>query len=217
MIGPIRKRARRAARDSGFTLIEVLVSLVLLSLLLALLTGAVRYARATWDAGARLDREAGYDALAFVRTRLGEAVALFEPAEAGTVRLNFSGAPESLSFVAPAQYGPAGAGLYRYAIEFVPAQAGGASGSLVVRASPYRPRQGGRDAEPPPETHVLADKVHSVVFRYFGRKDLRAAPQWQPTWNRADALPDLVEMTLLYAHRDAPVRAVVELTLRRRL
>jgi general secretion pathway protein J len=207
----VHRRTRRRAAQRGFTLIEVLVSLVLLSLLLALLTGAVRYARATWDAGARLDRDAGYDAATFVRTRLAEAVPLFEPAETGMVRLNFKGASDSLSFVAPAQNGPAGAGLYRFALEvWAPA-------SLAVRVSPYRPKANRNGPEPPPETHVLADKVQGITFRYFGRKDLRSQSQWQPAWTRTDALPDLVEMTIVHAGREAPSQIVVELRLRQRL
>ena len=209
-----RFRPWRRAGEQGFTLIEVLVSLVLLSLLLALLGGTVRYARATWDAGARLEREAGYDAIAFVRARLSEAVPLYEPGEAGIVRLNFTGAPDSLSFVAPAPNGPAGAGLYRYALQ-VTAGREGTPGALSVRLSPYYPKRTG-DAGELAETHVLADRVQSISFRYFGRKSLRAQSEWQTAWTRVDALPDLVEMTIFRANRDSPAVMTVELRLRQR-
>jgi general secretion pathway protein J len=217
MTSHLKHRAGRRRGERGFTLIEVLVSLVLLSLLLALLTGAVRYARATWDAGARLDRDAGYDAVAFVRGRLAEAVPLFEPTETGIVRLNFRGASDSLSFVAPAANGPAGAGLYRFDLEVAPAVPGSSPGVLAVRVSPYRLKRIGNDPEPPPETHILADRVQSITFRYFGRKDLRSQPEWQSAWTRTDALPDLVEMTVVRTSRDVPAHIVVELRLRQRI
>lgn len=128
--------------EDGFTLIEVLVSLVLLALVLGLLSGVVGFARGTWDASARLDRESGYDVAGnFLRARLGEAIPMFEPTEAGAVRVAFKGNSESISFVAASPNGPAGAGLYRFALE------GGAGAGtakvLLVRLAPYQPRATG--------------------------------------------------------------------------
>ena len=112
---------RPAHRDDGFTLVEVLVSLVLLALVLAVLSGGLRFARGTWDAAGKLDEHAGYAmAERFLRARLGEAMPLYEHSAAGTVRVAFHGTAETLSFVAPAPNGPAGAALYRYALEAQP-------------------------------------------------------------------------------------------------
>jgi len=103
--------------EGGFTLIEVLVSLVLLALVLALLAGGLRFARGTWDAAAKLDEQAGSDiAERFLRARLGEAMPLYEHRTAGTVRVVFHGSGDALTFVAAAPNGPAGAGIYRYAL-----------------------------------------------------------------------------------------------------
>jgi prepilin-type N-terminal cleavage/methylation domain-containing protein len=211
MIGQRPRRRRRKPGEQGFTLIEVLISLVLLAIVLGLLTGAVRYARATWDAAARLDREAGYDVASFVRARLGEAMPLFEPTESGVVCVAFKGASDSVQFVAPTQNGPAGAGLYRFVLEVARTSAGKSS-ALLVRLAPYHSKQEKDAAGLPLEDHVLAENVKSVGFR----SELRATPAWHAAWTRTDALPDLVEMSITYSDRDSNAPLIVELRLRQR-
>lgn len=210
------RRVRRRRAQDGFTLIEVLVSLVLLALVLALLTGAVRFARGTWEAAARLDREAGYDVAGiFLRARLAEAMPLFEQAEGGVVRVAFDGTSEALSFVAPTQNGPAGAGLYRFALQ---AEPGGdaSSKALVVKVTPYQPKTREQGADAPHEGHVLVENVETLAFRYFGRGQLRAPPAWHEAWPRKDALPDLVELTITRRGGDGASSLVIELPLRNR-
>ena len=208
----MRQGSRQRCGEDGFTLIEVLVSLVLLALVLALMAGAVRFARGTWDASARLDREAGYDIAGnFLRARLGEAVSLFEPDDSGAMRVTFTGATDSLKFVAASQNGPAGAGLYRFALEG--GSANGASNLLLLRLAPYQPKA---SANVPLEDHVLAENVKAVTFRYFGRKTLRSSPEWLEQWARTDALPQLVEMTIAHGDRKSASVLLFELRLRNR-
>jgi len=200
--------------DGGFTLVEVLVSLVLLALVLALLSGALRFARGTWDAAARLDEQAGFDrAESFLRARLGEAMPLYEHRTAGTVRVAFQGTGDALSFVAAAPNGPVGAGLYRYALEAVSGAAAGRR-VLVVKVAPYQARQSESAAEWVSERHELVRNLKSVAFRYFGRGELRAQPAWHAAWTRTDAMPNLVEMTVARDDNEGgPLSLVVELRL----
>jgi general secretion pathway protein J len=204
----------RDRHDGGFTLIEVLVSLVLLALVLTLLAGGVRYARSTWDAAARLDQLAGAEmAEAFLRARLGEAMAVYEPRTAGTMRVLFRGAGDSVSFVAPAPNGPTGAGLYRYTLEAAPG-AGRARGALVVKLAPHQAPIGEAAPEVTLEQHNLMHNITSVAFRYFGRSEIKAEPVWHSAWTRADAMPSLVEITVARDDSEGgPLTLVVELRL----
>jgi general secretion pathway protein J len=183
--------------DAGFTLIEVLVSLVLLALVLALLAGGVRFARGTWDAAARLEEQTGAD--------MAEA--------SGMVRVVFHGAAGALSFVAPAPNGPAGAALYRYGLE-IAAEAGPGRGALVVKLAPYRARQTETGAEWAVQSHVLVRNVASLTLRYFGRSRPGAEPAWHAAWTRTDATPNLVELRIgRNAAHGGPVALVVTLRL----
>jgi len=182
--------------EAGFSLMEMLVSLVILALILAFLPGAFRLARQIWTATAVLDRDAGRDSgLDFLETRLAEAMPLFEPAKSGLVNVLFAGSNDALSFVAPSRNGPAGGGLYRYRIE-LRANAGGQTSSLVVQVAPYLGPVPAGGSAPDAEEQVLADDVAGAEFRYFGRHELRQAASWQGQWKRTDALPDLVQLTL---------------------
>jgi general secretion pathway protein J len=185
---------RRRASELGFSLMEMLVSLVILALILAFLPGAFRLARQVWTATAMLDRDSGRDAgLDFLETRLAEAMPLFEPGKAGLVNILFGGSTDSVRFVAPSRNGPAGGGIYRYSIELRASE--GAPGSLVVQVAPYLGPQA-QGASPAAEEQVLADDVTKAEFRYFGRHQLRQAATWQAEWKRTDALPDLVELNI---------------------
>ncbi|HXE68451.1 MAG TPA: prepilin-type N-terminal cleavage/methylation domain-containing protein [Hyphomicrobiaceae bacterium] len=187
--------SRQRASEQGFSLMEMLVSLVILALILAFLPGAFRLARQVSTATAMLDRDNGRDAgLDFLETRLAEAMPLFEPGKAGLVNILFGGSKDGVRFVAPSRNGPAGGGIYRYSIELRPR--GGAPSSLVVQVAPYLgpPAQGASAAAA--EEQVLADDVTNAEFRYFGRHQLRQAPTWQEEWKRTDALPDLVELNI---------------------
>jgi general secretion pathway protein J len=194
------QRGGRHRPEAGFTLIEVLVSLILLALLLAMLAGGLRYARSTWDAAARLDELAGADmAETFLRARLAEAMPLYEQRRAGTVRALFRGDGDAMSFVAPAPNGPAGAGLYRYTLEAAPGagpRLGAGRRALVVELVPHLPSISDSALERPPDRYELMGNIRSVSFRYFGRGDLRAEPAWHGAWPRTDALPNLVEIAI---------------------
>jgi general secretion pathway protein J len=205
-------RSPAADREAGFTLVELLVSLVLLVLVVGLLSGALQFARGTWDAAAKLDHRAGYEtAESFLRARLSEVTPVYEPAMAGTVRVAFSGTSDTLTFVAPAPNGPAGAGLYRYTVGVSTAAD---QKVLVVGLSSFAAKSGGSDSGTARVDHVLLGNVTSFRVRYFGRNDQGVQPAWVDAWTRTDAIPDLVE--LVVGHGEGTFNVAVELQLRPR-
>jgi prepilin-type N-terminal cleavage/methylation domain-containing protein len=196
--------ARRGS--DGFTLVELLVSLALLGFVVAVLSGALQFARATWDAGAKLDRHAGYDmAESFLRARLSEAMPLLERATDGAVRIAFSGASDTLNFVAPAPNGPNGAGLYLFGLRVAQRSS---QHALVVQLAPYEAER----ADTAGDERVLMANLRSLGIRYYGRNGQQAQPAWHDVWSGADALPMLIEITLV--HEEGTLRLTVELNLR---
>ncbi|NJO34670.1 MAG: prepilin-type N-terminal cleavage/methylation domain-containing protein [Rhodospirillales bacterium] len=207
-----RKELSEARREDGFTLVEILVSLALLTFIVGLLAGALQFARGTWEAAANIDRHAGHDmAESFLRARLSEAMPLYERAIGGTVRVAFSGTADTLSFVAPAPNGPHGAGLYQYALGLA---AGAGHNVLTVALAPYVAKRAGQGAETARDDHVLVPNVKSFGLRYYGRNHQRAQPAWHSAWTRTDILPELVEISLV--HGEGALSIAIELQLRPR-
>jgi general secretion pathway protein J len=212
---PVASPAGRRS-EAGFSLMEMLVSLVILALILAFLPGAFRLARQIWTATAVLDRDAGRESgLDFLETRLAEAMPLYEPGKSGLVNVLFGGSQDGVSFVAPSRNGPAGGGLYRYKIE-LRANAGGQTSSLVVLVAPYSGPVPEGASGPASEEQVLADDVASAEFRYFGQHQLRQAASWQTQWKRTDALPDLVQLTIQRQRAGGMTNRVITTELRLR-
>ncbi len=178
-------------REAGFTLVELLVALALMALSVALLPGALRLGTRAWEAQTALERagDAGL-ALHAVEHKLAAALPLqdLDP-ETGHLRFGFSGDQRRLYFLAASDNGPAGAGVYRWRLE--PATA--SDTGLVLHISLHGARQG----EAPVETRTLLREATPVRFRYFGPQPTEdATAQWHDAWDRTDALPLLVEMTI---------------------
>lgn len=183
---------RQGIRDAGFSLIELIVSLALLAMILALFPGAFHTGKRGWESAARLEQQAAAEASAdFLRHRIAEAALLYDKDESGRSHLAFSGGPQALSFVAPAPSGPFGGGLYRFAVAIAPDAATGAS-ALVLRMTPFR-RQDSSAALPASE-RSLAAGIGILRLRYFGVNTAGGEAAWSEAWLREDELPGLIEL-----------------------
>jgi general secretion pathway protein J len=203
--------------EGGFTLLELLVSLVLLALILSFVGGALRFGARAWEAAGALDRGASMGAVrTFLEQRLAEAMPVYERDEAGRVRIAFSGQPQQLSFVSPSARGKAGAGLYRFSLNLQPVDRDARSGTAVaLEQSLYQPEVG-QVVAAPEDGQVLLGDIAGIELRYYGRKEARSPAAWHSQWTRADALPELVEISVLLREQDARtwLPLVVELRLR---
>jgi prepilin-type N-terminal cleavage/methylation domain-containing protein len=204
--------------ESGFTLLELLVSLILLALILSFVGGALRFGARAWEAAGALDRGASMGAVrTFLEQRLAEAMPVYERDETGRVRIAFSGQPQQLSFVSPSARGKAGAGLYRFSLNLEPAGRDAGTGTaLALDQSLYRPEVVSQVVAGPEEGQPLLEDIAGIGLRYYGRKEARSPAAWHSEWTRADALPELVEISVLLREQDARtwLPLVVELRLR---
>ncbi len=185
----------RPSREAGFSLIEVVVALALLSAILAALPGAFGLARRASDRVGDIDRRDGWAASrSFIEQRLAEALPILLVEPDGVRRPAFSGTASRLAFVAPSAAGPAGGGLYRWSLAAGPAAAGGAGeralvlGHLVVAGGRIEPQRG--------ETRSLLDGIGGVRLRYFGRRGEHQERGWHDDWPDGTTLPELVSLSL---------------------
>ncbi len=187
---------RVARRSRGFTLVEVLVAVALLSLVtLGLLTAMRSFAQSE----ARIDERIRVDddlrvSERFLRSVLAAASPRPRPTPAGAPKqVDFTGGADALRWIGvmPARHGAGG--LYRFHLYGRPAAAGEPS-ALVLEFAPYVP---GFEAPLDPaavQSRAMATSVGEVRFRY--QDDLASGEQWFAEWPHTDRLPRRIGLSL---------------------
>ncbi len=172
--------------QKGFTLMEMLISITLLSLLMIALFSGLRFVNQNGGRTEAVIAEA--ERLDLVRDLLARQVAALLPLAGGEAgaKLLFTGRSDRLAFpiaCAPGQ-GPAGLMLAVFDIE----KAEGIS-RLLYREFPFRPGALITVADQPTRTSLLASVSGAMAFSYQG-----VAPQWQQSWPEEATLPRLVAL-----------------------
>jgi general secretion pathway protein J len=186
------------AQQTGFTLLEVLVVLVVLGLLVVGLTQGVRAGLAMWDAQTRRVGETSeLDATARILRNLLAGIAAnpaggVNPGAAGTTA-GFEGRPDSLAFVGDL---PNGLGSTRRAEIKIELR-----GERLVLS--WTPRRHELSSAPPPEPvqTELIRGVERLDLAYWGSPAPGQPSGWQAQWD-GPGLPELVRVRLGFAKGD---------------
>ena len=186
--------AHRYLRQAGFTLVELLVTITLLSMLMLGMASALRTMAQTEErVDARLARADELRiATGFLRTTLGRVSARKNttPLKEGASPYLFAGAADAVAWVGvmPARHGAGGRTFFRLALE--PLQDGPA---LVIRFMPWT-----ESAEFPDwgqaDSRILVREVTSLALSYEDAR--QPVPMWVPAWTRTDSLPERVRIDL---------------------
>ena len=202
--------ARQFIRQSGFTLLELLVVMTLLSIIMLGLVSALRGMAQT---EARIDqRLERLDEIRVARTFLQQtlsrvsAARLDAPGATGKTIIPFVATADSLTWVGilPARPNVGGRHFFRLAIEDSPA-----GRDLVLRFSPWKPDLVFTDW-PSAEARILIPGIQQMALKAEGlppqgRNPAEPWPNgWQNGWPVADALPEQVRLALVDAQGDWP-------------
>lgn len=186
-----RPRGPRAAR--GFTLLEMLVAVAILSLLVAVTFGAVRTASRSLDAGLqRADATEELRSVAdFLRRQLAQLTPLRVPV-GDEARIAFRGDAERLRFIAPAPQHARGPGLLVFELELT--RDAGRTG-LALSSAPFDPGSAAFADVETGSRMLLAPDLGAAVFDYFGAEFGDDRPSWKPGWiSGAELYPSLVRL-----------------------
>jgi general secretion pathway protein J len=215
----MRKATAQASRlrNAGFTLIEVLIAMTLLSLMVALLFGSLRICAQSWEQGENKIAEVNEVAVVynFFQKHLASATPLWNDfiavddvdaanqTETGAVADNgadtenlnktfsFQGRKNALQFVSvfPASVGRAGMQLFS-----IEQQQEDNEQVLKVTLTPFFPLAEGEEWNQ--EEVVLLRHVSDFELSYFGAVENTDKYDWQDQWLKKDVHPQLVKINI---------------------
>ena len=194
-----RDRARRSM--AGFTLVEILVVMSLLSLVMLALGAAMRtIAQTEQRVDLRLQRaDEMRVATNFLSSTLGRISVRksASPTQVGSSLYQFVGNPNEVAWIGvmPARFGAGGRYFFRLALERV-----GTDQALVIRFVPWSPAAGAPQWSVA-ESRVLLGGVLGMSLEY---SEPNSGIAWQPQWREADKLPTRVRIGLRTAVGDWP-------------
>lgn len=182
--------SRNSEPSRGFTLLELLVALLLVSLVFAMLASGLQVGTRAWNVVQ--DETTSTSEVVVVqellRRVLGEVRPLMIEATRKTHRyVYFIGNPNSVRFIASVPEHLGVGGLYEVALYLT--DDGGSAKRLEMS---WRLFAGAEESKVRQVT--LLDKVTRIQFSYFGRPLLLKPSQWHDDWQNWESLPDLIRM-----------------------
>ena len=180
----------------GFTLIEILIAIVLLSMILLLLFSSLYTANKHWQIGEKKIEKNNEIRLVnkFIRRQISQATPILW-VEKDNKQLLFKGKNNELNFIAnlPAHRG--GGGLHALTLKVTETDD---AKQLVLSYSLLTP-----DNEPftdsvdeREEFVVIADDIDSISFFYFGSEEIGDEPHWFDEWSSNEEFPQLVKIQI---------------------
>lgn len=206
--GRVRAGVHRA---SGFTLLELLVAVTLLSVVLLLALNGLRFGSRSWEVQqTRAERHAAVRiARDYLQRQLQQAVP-HSIGEGTETRLVFDGEQDRLRFVATMRRGPREGARYLFTLTPL---ADASRTQLVLDYALLDPSTD-RLRTLPAQRVVLMDDVKAFEFAYFGRGKPRQRPRWRVDWPAdADRLPRLVRLRIALAEQEEPMELSIALPL----
>lgn len=202
----MNRRVSRSPRTSaGFTLVEILVVMTLLSVVMLALGAAMRTMAQTET---RVDERLQHaDEMRVAANFLSSSLSRISPRKSevttrvGSSLYLFVGAPDTVMWIGvmPARYGAGGRHFFRLGVEQV-----GAGRALVIRFAPWE----GVAAFPDwsrASSRVLVPDVTTVLLEYGD--DAEPGSSWLPQWAFADRLPTRIRLSIGTPRGDWPFLA----------
>jgi len=181
--------------ENGFTLIEMLIAMTLLSMMVVLLFSSLKVAAESWNAGEAKIIEVNRKAVVyqfFKRQLAGirpvTAVASQQASDDSIPAPAFQGQRQAMHFVGSLPASALRKGLHVFDIAASPTN----PTTLMVALAPYIQT----DTTPPPEFVVLLEHVKALEFSYFGGKGDGGAAVWESEWVGLGVLPQLIKVSI---------------------
>ncbi len=177
----------------GFTLIEVLIALTLLSIMVVLLFTSLKICADSWERGEKKITAVNEMAVVyhFFQQHLALTKPLMSPSLLDEKRFSFQGTASSLQFVSAFPASAAKPGLQLYTVESIEEEE---DTVLKVTLVPYG--LGVEGEELPKEEVTLIKNVTDFKLMYFGADEIYTDSVWTEDWTDKRVLPSLVKISI---------------------
>ena len=190
------ERCGKARRQRGFTLLEVLVAMVVLSLIVTTAFGSLRMGERSWEAAhARTTQTENLRAVAGVLQRQFSQALPMQWTVDKEKTLAFTGGREQLRFIGPSPQHHGATGLFEYTLAVETDNAGS---RLVLYFQLHDPDIDGFQPQLDDRQRVLlVDDLNAAEFTYYGSPVAKDPPRWTTQWSSEDeSFPKLVRVRI---------------------
>lgn len=177
----------------GFTLIEVLIAMTLLSIMIVLLFGSLKICAESWEKGEKKITEVNDVAavINFFQRHLSMAKPLWNDFNKDERVFSFQGEKQSLQFVSAFPASARRAGLQLFSVELLSENR---EQRIKVTLVPFYPAAEGKEWLK--EEEILIRRVKGFSLAYFGSEDGQTDARWQDEWVQRDRQPALVKIKI---------------------
>ena len=203
---------RVSRRQRGFTLLELLISLVLVALIVTLLFGGIRLGNRSWNAVDSMSERFSEMRLVwrFLHDRVGQARAVFSETEEGR-KLTFYGNRDAVEFVSPMPAHLGVSGLYMMRLHasqgalkltrwlYHPDLMEGAEGIPKwhpLAESGSDPGEGPEDMRAYYSQSLLVEQLKGFELEYYGIAEGDTEADWKDEWEDQLQLPALMRVRI---------------------
>jgi general secretion pathway protein J len=179
----------------GFTLIEVLIAMTLLSIMVVLLFTSLKICADSWEKGENKIAEVNEVAVVynFFHRHLTTARPLLNDFTTEDKAFSFQGKTRSLQFVSAFPASAGRSGLQMFSVEL---QEEDKDQVIKVAVTPYFPKAEGEDENQPADEVVLIRHVSNFELAYFGADDDSSESRWQDEWLEKNTQPRLIKIRI---------------------
>jgi len=190
------RRGLYPTRSAGFTLVELLLALTLMSMLLALAYGGLRAATRATDRGQTILEDSSRIRMAhqFVHRQLNQVLPLaFEQSENGEERVVFMGTADRIRFVAPM---PGYLGFGGPQVQELAIVRGEDGLELVLSHALLQGFEEGLLYERAPI--LLLNDIESASFSFLGLDENGELAGWTSSWEETGVLPESIALDIQF-------------------
>ncbi len=178
---------------TGFTLIEVLIAMTLLSVMVALLFGSMKLCADSWQKGEAKIADVNDVAVVyqFFQHHLTTANPLWDDFSEENRTLAFQGHQQSLQFVSAFPASAKKSGLQLFSLKLMNE---GDQNYIQVSIKPFFPIAKGEEWQV--EEVTLLNHVKDFSLSYFAIDEMQPEGTWQDEWFNMETMPRLVKIKI---------------------